>query len=791
VEKGKSNMPRAFLKACNRALVGFVMGAAFLTATPSISILNVQGVAHAQNVIRQIEVRGNRRVEPATIRSYLDFNVGSPYDDARVNSSLRALFATGLFADVSIVPQGATVVVTVVENPIINKVAFEGNSEVDTETLTSEVRLKSRSVYTRSQALADAQRIVDIYRRQGLFAATVNPQLIDLGDGRVNVVFEISEGNATKVKNINFIGNSVFSDSQLRDIITTTQASWFDFFGSSGAYDPERLNLDRELLRQYYLKNGYADIRVLSANAELAPDGSGFFLTFTVEEGARYTFGDVRIENVLPELQPETLEGSIMTLSGSVYNASEIDKTVEKLTLATAEQGFAFARVRPRADRDAVARTINLTYIIDEGERIYIERINVVGNGRTKDHVIRREIRLVEGDAYNPLMIDRAKDRLKNLGFFKKVDVRQRPGSSRDRVIVDFAVEEQSTGELAFGGGYSTSEGVIGDISITERNLLGNGQFLRLKLSGSLTRAQIDLSFTEPRFLDKNIAAGFDLFHKEVDLSDQASHKSRTTGANFRIGFPLTENIWLSTHYRIKRDELFDVDDDASLAIQDAEGDQLTSLVGGSVRYDTRNHPNNPTEGLYLTLGTDFAGVGGDVKYVSVETEARAYYPLYKNIVFVGRVTAGHIEGLAGEDVRLLDVFYKGGELVRGFDKAGIGPRDLSADDSALGGTTFWGATAEVRFPLPYLSETVGMSGAVFADAGSLFNVSGRAEELLGSTCTSEACLVDDDTIRASVGASILWNSPLGPLRIDYAVPIESESYDEERRFRFGAATKF
>ncbi|MEO1609114.1 MAG: outer membrane protein assembly factor BamA [Pseudomonadota bacterium] len=767
------------------------MGAAFLTATPSISILNVQGVAHAQNVIRQIEVRGNRRVEPATIRSYLDFNVGSPYDDARVNSSLRALFATGLFADVSIVPQGATVVVTVVENPIINKVAFEGNSEVDTETLTSEVRLKSRSVYTRSQALADAQRIVDIYRRQGLFAATVNPQLIDLGDGRVNVVFEISEGNATKVKSINFIGNSVFSDSQLRDIITTTQASWFDFFGSSGAYDPERLNLDRELLRQYYLKNGYADIRVLSANAELAPDGSGFFLTFTVEEGARYTFGDVRIENVLPELQPETLEGSIMTLSGSVYNASEIDKTVEKLTLATAEQGFAFARVRPRADRDAVARTINLTYIIDEGERIYIERINVVGNGRTKDHVIRREIRLVEGDAYNPLMIDRAKDRLKNLGFFKKVDVRQRPGSSRDRVIVDFAVEEQSTGELAFGGGYSTSEGVIGDISITERNLLGNGQFLRLKLSGSLTRAQIDLSFTEPRFLDKNIAAGFDLFHKEVDLSDQASHKSRTTGANFRIGFPLTENIWLSTHYRIKRDELFDVDDDASLAIQDAEGDQLTSLVGGSVRYDTRNHPNNPTEGLYLTLGTDFAGVGGDVKYVSVETEARAYYPLYKNIVFVGRVTAGHIEGLAGEDVRLLDVFYKGGELVRGFDKAGIGPRDLSADDSALGGTTFWGATAEVRFPLPYLSETVGMSGAVFADAGSLFNVSGRAEELLGSTCTSEACLVDDDTIRASVGASILWNSPLGPLRIDYAVPIESESYDEERRFRFGAATKF
>jgi len=767
------------------------MGVGLLAVTPSFNVMGFNAAVHAQEVVRQIEITGNRRVEAATVRSYLDFTVGSRYDDARINSSLRALFATGLFADVSIVPQGSTVVISVVENPIINKVAFEGNSEVDTETLQSEVRLKSRAVYTHARALADAQRIADVYRRQGRFAATVDPQLIDLGDSRVNLVFEINEGNATKVKSINFIGNNVFSDSQLRDIISTTQSGWFDYFTSGGIYDPERLNLDRELLRQYYLKNGYADVRVLAANAELARDGSGFFLTFTIDEGPRYTFGDVRIENVLPELRPETLQGAILTLSGDVYNASDIDKTVEKLTLATAEEGFAFARVRPRADRDPVARTINLTYIVDEGARIYIERINVVGNGRTKDHVIRREIRLVEGDAYNPLLVDRAKDRLKNLGFFKKVQVRRKPGSSRDRVIIDFVIEEQPTGELAFGGGYSTSEGVIGDISLTERNLMGNGQFLRLKLSGSLTRAQVDLSFTEPRFLDKNLSAGFDLFHKEVDLSDQASYKSRSTGINLRVGFPLTENIWLTTHYRLKRDQLYDVDSDASLAVQDAEGNQLTSMLGGSVRYDTRNHPNNPNEGLYFTLGTDFAGVGGDVKYARVQGEARAYYPLFNSITLVGRVTAGHVEGIGGEDVRLLDVFYKGGELVRGFDKAGIGPRDLSAEDSALGGTTFWGATAEVRFPLPYLSETLGISGAVFADAGSLFGVSGRAEDLLGSTCTSNGCLVDDNSIRASVGGSVLWSSPLGPLRFDYAVPLKSESYDEERRFRFGAATKF
>ncbi len=781
-------MPKSLLKTSERFLLSMILGTGLIGFAPQISFTGISGVAHAQQIIRRVDVTGNRRVEAATVRSYLDFSVGSRYDDALVNSSLRSLFATGLFADVTISPQGSVVVVDVVENPIVNKVAFEGNSEVDTDALKSEVRLKSRSVYTRARALSDAQRIVDVYRRQGRFAAAVNPQLIELGDSRVNVVFEINEGNATKVKSINFVGNSVFSDSQLRDIISTTQSGWLDFLTSGGVYDPERLKLDRELLRQYYLKNGYADVRIVSANAELARDGSGFFLTFTVDEGALYRFGDVRVENVLPELRPETLEGSILTLSGSIYNAGSIDKTVEKLTLATAEQGFAFARVRPRADRDPVARTINLTYIIDEGARVYIERINVVGNGRTKDHVIRREIRLVEGDAYNPLMVERAKDRLKNLGFFKQVSVRRQPGSSRDRVVIDFIVQEQPTGELAFGGGFSSSEGVIGDISITERNLLGNGQFLRLKLSGSLSRGQIDLSFTEPRFLDKNLSAGFDLFHKEVDLSDESSYKSRSTGANLRLGFPLTEDIWLSTHYRLKRDELYDVENDASIAIKDAEGEQITSLIGGSVRFDTRNHPRSPNRGVYLTLGTDFAGVGGDVKYVRFQGEARAYYPLFDKITLVGRFTAGHVEGVGDEGVRLLDLFYKGGELVRGFDKAGLGPRDENSGD-ALGGTTFWGATAEVRFPLPYVSEAIGMSGAVFADAGSLFGASSRAESSCssGSGCT----IVDDNTIRASVGASILWNSPLGPLRVDYAIPIESESYDEERRFRFGAATKF
>ncbi|MEQ1713403.1 MAG: outer membrane protein assembly factor BamA, partial [Hyphomicrobium sp.] len=492
--------------------------------------------------------------------------------------------------------------------------------------------------------------------------------------------------------------------------------------------------------------------------------------------------------------------GQLLTYSGQVYNGSDIDKTVEKLTLVVAEQGFAFARVRPRATPDVASRTISLVYTIDEGPRIYIERINVIGNLRTKDFVIRREFRLAEGDAFNPLLVDRAKKRLQALGLFKAVEVKRRPGSAQDRVALDVELVEQSTGELSFGAGYSTSEGVIGDISITERNLLGNGQFLRLKLAGSLERYQIDLSFTEPRFLDRNLSAGFDLFHKETDQISQSGFRSRKSGGSLRLGFPLAENLWMQTSYTLSRDEIFDVQSTASLAVKDACGDPApvagaancrdssywTSALGTSLSYDKRNHPRNPTSGYYLQLASDFAGLGGDVNYVRVQGEGRAYYPITEKITFVGRAIAGHIEGWGGEDVKLLDLFFKGGETVRGFERSGIGPRDMSsANRDALGGQTFWAATAEVRFPFPFIPDDLGMSGAVFADAGSVFG-NKRAEKIIAA-----ASLADDASIRSAVGASILWNSPVGPLRLDYAIPLTKETYDEEQRFRFGASTKF
>ena len=765
---------------------GLLALALMLTAAPATLVFSVQSADRAQAqgaVVRAIDVRGNRRVEPETVRSYLQFSVGDSYNSYKVDQSLKALFATGLFMDVSIDRSGSKVIISVVENPIVNRVAFEGNSEVDDATLKTEVQLKPRAIYTRARVQGDVQRIQSVYRRQGQFAAFVEPKIIELPQNRVDLVFEISEGPTTKVKNINFIGNKAYSDSDLKDVITTGENGWLSFLKSNDIYDPDRLNLDRELLRQHYLKNGYADARVLSGMADLDRDGQGFYITFTVDEGEVYTFGDVHIESALPDINTGELEAGMFTQGGEIYNAALIEKTIEKITLTVAEQGYAFARVRPQVERDPISRMMNITYLVEEGPRVYIERIDVLGNTRTRDYVVRREIRLAEGDAYNRLLVNRARQRLMALGFFKKVDVGSVQGSASDRVVLSFTVEEQSTGELSFGGGYSTSEGIVGDIAISERNFMGKGQYLRLKLAGSLERAQIDLSFTEPRFLDRNLSAGFDLFHKEVDLSSEASYKSRKTGGGLRLGFPVAQNLWASARYTLTRDELYEVETLASSAIREQEGVNYISSLGYSLVYDTRNNRRAPTRGLYGTFAQDIAGLGGDVNYIRSTAEMRAYYPIYNQIIFVGRVIGGHISGWGGDDVRIVDSFYKGGETVRGFDRAGYGPRDLDTDD-VLGGTAYYSGTAEIRFPIPLIPEELGISGAVFADAGSLFNVS-------DSSVANITNFADDSTLRASVGISLLWKSPVGPLRADYSFLLSSEDYDEETPFRFGAASKF
>ncbi|WP_245296806.1 MULTISPECIES: outer membrane protein assembly factor BamA [Rhodomicrobium] len=742
--------------------------------------------AYAQSgpVIREIRVVGSKRIAPETIKSYLTFNQGDRYDPYQANESIRALVATGLFENVNIQQNNGVVTVTVLnENPIINQVVFEGNKDIKDETLAPEVQLKPRSVFTRAKVQSDVQRILDVYRRSGYYAVQVDAQVIQLDNERVNLAFVIQEGPETKVLNITFIGNRAFSDSQLRSVITTTESNFLSFLKSTDVYDPDRLNLDRELLRRYYLKSGYADARVVSAVADLDREGKGFFITFTVEEGELYNFGKVDIESTLPSIDPASLRGEVLTHQGATYNAEYVDNTTEKLTIAVAEQGYAFGQIRPRVERDPISRTIGIVYVVEQGPRVYIERINIVGNARTRDYVIRRELRLAEGDAYNRLLVDQARVRLQKLAFFKSVKVNREPGSAPDRVVLNFVVEEQATGELSLAGGYSSSVGAIAEVAYTERNLLGKGQFLRVKLSGSLESGQIDLSFTEPRFLDQNISAGFDAFHKENDFSDESGYEQRKTGGSVRVGFALTDNVWLQPSYSLVQDEVFNVDDDASEAIKQVEGERLISSVGYSLTWDSRNNRLNPSKGAYFALTQELAGVGGDVNYIQTVAEARGYYPIYEGITLVGRLIGGHIAGFGGQDVVAVDAFFKGGETIRGFDTSGIGPRaqrtDGSGDFDAIGGNIFYAGTLEVRFPIPFLPEELGFSGAVFADAGSLFD-----SDFSGA-------VNNDDVLRSSVGASLLWNSPVGPLRADFAYVINKADLDEEEFFRFGATTKF
>lgn len=757
-------------------------------AVMPVTLFIVGGVSEARAqsaVVRAIQVKGNRRVEPETVRSYLQFAPGDRYDPAKVDESLKALFATGLFSDIRIGLQGTTAIVTVVENPIINRVAFEGNSEVDDNALSSEVQLKSRSIYTRARVQSDVQRILDVYRRQGRFAARVEPKIIELEHNRVDLVFEVQEGPKTTVRAIAFVGNEAFSDSQLSDIITTTETGLLSFFKPTNIYDPDRLNLDKELLRQFYLKNGYADARVVSAIADLDRDGQGFFITFTVEEGEQYRFGAIDIESTIPGIDPAAIQQKISTKSGKIYSAERVDQTVEDLTLEASALGYAFARVRPRVDRDPVSRIISITYVIEEGPRVYVERIDIHGNTRTLDEVIRREFRLSEGDAFNRLLVESAKRRLRGLGFFKSVDIQTERGSAPDRVILNVRVVEQPTGELSLGGGYSTAEGAIADVSVSERNFMGKGQHVRLKLVGSIKRYGLDFSFTQPYFMGRNMSAGFDLFHTETDLRDESSFSFRRTGGQLRLGIPINEDWAMQVRYVLAQEDIFDVWPGASAAVKDAAGETLVSSMGYTLSRDTRNHKRKPTHGTYAALSQDFAGLGGDVNYLRSVAEGRAYYTFRKKYTLVGRVTGGYIDSFDDEGVRLVDVFFKGGETIRGFDRAGYGPRDLgSANNDALGGRLYYAGTAELRFPFPLVPESFGMGGAVFFDAGTLYEVGD-----IGSLDPSH--VADDGSIRSSVGFGILWDSPIGPLRADIAHVLTKEEYDKTELFRFGASTRF
>jgi outer membrane protein insertion porin family len=762
----------------------------------SVAVGGVAGSkpAYAQAVISQVQIVGNRRVEGQTVASYLQLGRGDRYSALRADDSFKALFATGLFSDVKIYMRGSTLVVEVAENPLINRVAFEGNRKIRDEVLASEVESRERAVLTRARVQSDVQRILVLYRRSGRFAAQVEPKIIELPQNRVDLVFEIDEGDKTAVSRINFIGNRAFSDKNLREEITTGESGLLSFLKNDDVYDPDRLAADQEMLRRFYLKNGYADFEIISSVAELDRERNAFFITITVSEGEEYSFGNIDIVSNVRSVDPEVLRSVITTRPGDTYDIEEIDTTLEDLTLELSKLGFAFAQVRPRGDRDPETRQISITYFIEEGPRVYIERINVIGNTRTLDEVVRREFDLVEGDAYNRVLIDRAERRLNALGFFEKVEITREPGSAPDRVIINVLVEEKSTGNLSLGAGFSTSDGIIGDISISERNLLGRGQFVRLALNVSGKRQDVDFSFTEPYFLGRRISAGFDLFAREVDFSDESSFELRRRGGGIRFGFPLSENWSLTTRYQFAREQIRNVTATASLAVKQAAGTVNVSSVGYSLRFDTIDNRNDPRNGLYFNFSQDLAGVGGDVNYLRTTVEGRAYTEVWRGVVALLKVEGGYIEGFGGKNVRILDTFFKGGETIRGFDRSGIGPRDALTGD-ALGGKVFASATAEVQFPIPIIPDELGFRGAVFADAATLYQTDLITQDGNGDGDLLDAgvdlVLNDSSEVRSAVGVSVLWNSPLGPLRADFAQVINKAGFDDEQFFRFGGGTRF
>ncbi len=785
-------------------LGGILVGAGLATVVSS-------GAAVAQSS-SSIVVQGNRRVEAGTIRSYFKPGPGGRLGPGEINEALKALYATGLFSDVRISHAGGRLVVSVVENPVINQVVFEGNKKAKDAQLSAEVQSKPRGTLSKPTVQADVQRIIEIYHRSGRFEVTVVPKIIELPNNRVNLVFEIHDGSKTGVKEIRFVGAHAFSQGRLRNVIKTTETNWlYGFLQTTDIYDPDRVEADRDLLRRFYLKYGYADVRILSAVGEYDPAKKGFIVTFTIDEGAQYHVGTVDVISNVHALDPATLSNAVKLSRGNVYNADLVQKSVELMTIEAARHGYAFATVRPRGDRNFQKKLINLVFVVEEGVRAYIERINIRGNTRTRDYVIRREFDIGEGDPYNRALIDRAERRLKNLNYFKTVKITNEPGSAPDRVVVDVDVVEKSTGQFSISGGYSTADGFLAEVSIADRNLMGRGQFAKASLSYGQNRQGFNFSFVEPYLFGYRMAGGIDLFAQQNLSTNFVSYDTKSIGGTVRLGFALTEELALQPHYSLYQTELSipsqyncfpatSTCTPASLPVRlaAAQGPVITSLIGYTLTYNTLDNVNSPTSGLYASITQDFAGLGGDVNFIRTSAQARKYHEILPDVVGVVKVQGGHVTGWGGKSLRMQDEFQMGPNLVRGFAPAGIGPRDLTSGttNDALGGSLFWGSSLEVQTPLFFLPKEIGIKLATYVDAGSLWDYEGPTS---GQGQTVTVGLDSFSDVRSSVGVGLIWDSPLGPLRFDLAYPLTkycanvggTQVCDRTQIFRFSGGAKF
>ena len=865
-------------------MAGLLLGGVLFGVVPGAA---VAAPAETGATASSIVVEGNRRVEADTIRSYFKVAPGEHVDAAKINSALKALYASGLFQDIRISQSGGRLIVTVVEAPVIDRLVFEGNNKIKDEQLQQEIQSKARGALSRATVQADVQRILEVYHRNGRFDVQVVPKIIERPNNRVDLVFEIKEGEKTGVKSIIFVGNHAYSDYRLKEVIKTSTSNFLSFLQTTDVYDPDRIEADRDLIRRFYLSHGYADVQVVSATGEYDPAKKGFIITFSIEEGPLYRFGTVDIQSNIRSVDAQTLRYSLRMRQGDVYNGEAIQKTIEDLTVEISKHGYPFATVRPRGDRNAQNRTVSVVFVIDEGVRAYIERINIRGNTRTRDYVIRREFDISEGDPYNRALIDRAERRIKNLNFFKNVKITNEPGSAPDRVVINVDVEEQSTGDFSVMGGYSTADGFMGQVSISERNLMGTGRYGKASLTyGEFIRG-VEFNFLEPYFLDQRLSAGIDLFARETLASPYLSYGTTTYGTNLRLGVPLREDLSLQLRYSIysqritltsSLDNCNNLNPDffntfptanavaaaamsasglaaaypgyanavsgatlnpsgqvqptcmwaagmptyqASLPIREelSYGAYLTSMVGYGLTYNTLDNNKRPTSGLLVSFGQDFAGVGGAVSYLRSVIDVRSYYEIVSDLVSVVHLQGGDMLGFnkcpvsgtcASNDgyVRMLDDFKMGPNLVRGFQPAGLGPRDVTAlaSDDALGGTMYWGASLEVQYPFYFLPKDAGFRGAVFVDSGSEWGYRGETSnpatgEINGNITTSTGvtyycgnCALqyaDTANPRVSVGASLIWDSPFGPLRFDFAYPILKQPYDRVQWFQFGGGARF
>jgi len=739
--------------------------------------------------IKHIVVLGAQRIEPATVLSYVSIREDQPYDEQAVDRSLKTLFATGLFADVKFNWDGSTLTINIVENPIINQVIFEGNDKVSEKDLNKEVQMKPRTVFTRARVQADVQRIIELYRRNGKFAATVDPQIIQRPQNRVDLIFSIAEGPTTGVARISFIGNKHFDDATLKEQIATEESTWWRILSSNDNYDPDRLTFDREQLRRFYLQRGYADFRVISAVAELTPERQNFYITFTVDEGDLYHFGKVLIDSKIKELRPESLRPLVPIEEGAIYNAELVDKSIDALTNAAGTKGYAFAEIHPRIKRNHDSRTIDVVFDIEQGPRVYIEKINVVGNSRTLDKVVRREFRLVEGDAFNRVLVDRSRTRIKALGYFKDVDIKPLPGSQPDRTVLQVAVTEQSTGELQLGAGYSSTSSFVGQFSYTERNLFGEGLYLRASVEASSISKQAQVSFTQPYFMDRPLTAGIDVYEIITDYQ-QVDYQGDTTALGLRLGFPTSEFGSVGLRYTISESSVSPFAN-APTVIAEAAGSETTSSFGYSYSYNTLDDPIKPRKGYTFEFSQDFAGFGGNAKYIRTLAAGGVHHPLLWD-EFVGTLSfnAGYIQSYSSQPIRLTDRFYRGGDTFRGFALAGVGPREISASGAnAIGGDAYAIGTADLRLP-EFLPADYGVGLSLFSDFGTVGHLSSGVP---ANNCQTFppglVCIKDNMAFRASAGLGINWKSPFGPIQISFSIPYVKESYDKSQIIYFSAGT--